>query len=428
MPQKRISIHSLKIGMYLCGIDRTWMDTPFLTHRFLIKSQNQIDKLVQCGVKEVDIDPSRGLDLEESEDGRSSPEPTSGTDTALHEVPSTALDFQTPEERIAHLPPTLQGKPLTNELSAMKEVRQHMLESVRGLLGDVRTSGVVEGQQVKEVTQHIISQTLDHEDACVALIRTREFSTDLYDHSLSVGTLAVLLGRLVGFDESQLRILASAALLHDIGLLKLPKELTRTKGRLSESELQQYQSHPALGVEVLRESPGVPLEVLQVVAEHHVTLDHSGFPTTISPNEIALSSRLIRIVDEYDELLTGQHRRFPLSIKDALRELYQQGQRQLLDARLVTQFINQVGIYPIYSLVELSTGERGIVTANSPDNLLQPTILLFQDANRKPFLEPVPINFSVIKPESTLPEIVRVLDPEQEGVRVEKVLADWVTF
>ena len=404
------------------------MDTPFLTHRFLIKSQNQIDKLTQCGVKELDIDPSRGLDVEESDDEKSFPETSSGPDTSPHELPSTSLDSQTPEDRIAHLPPTLQGKPLTNELSSMKEVRQHMLESVRGLLGNVRTSGVVEGKQVKEVTQSIISQTLDHEDACVALIRTREFSTDLYDHSLSVGTLAVLLGRLVGFDDFQLRTLASAALLHDIGLLKLPKELTRVKGRLTESELQQYQSHPALGVEVLRESPGVPLEVLQVVAEHHVTLDNSGFPNTISPDEIALSSRLIRIVDEYDELLTGQHRRFPLSIKDALRELYQQGQQQLLDARLVTQFINQVGIYPIYSMVELSTGERGIVTANSPGNLLQPTILLFQDANRKPFLEPVPINFSVIKAESSLPEIVRVLDPEQEGVRVEKVLADWVTF
>ena len=428
MPVKRISIESLKIGMYLCGIDRPWMDTPFLTHRFTIKSQSQIDKLAQCGVKELDIDPSRGLDVEDSDEERSHCEPRSSTDLSPQEMSSLSRDSQTPEERIAHLPQTLKGKPLTNELSSMKEVRQHMLESVRGLLGNVRTSGVVEGQQVKEVTQNIISQTLDHEDACIALIRTREFSTDLYDHSLSVVTLAVLLGRLVGFDELQLRTLASAALLHDIGLLKLPRELTRTKGRLSEEELQQYQSHPTLGVEVLRESPGVPLEVLQVVAEHHVTLDHSGFPTTISPEDISLSSRLIRIVDEYDELLTGQHRRFPLSIKEALRELYQQGQQQLLDARLVTQFINQVGIYPIYSLVELSTGERGIVTANSPDNLLHPTILLFQDANRKPFLEPVPINFSVIKAESTLPEIVRVLDPEQEGVRVEKVLADWVTF
>ena len=288
MPPKRIPIQSLKIGMYLCGIDRTWMDTPFLTHRFLIKSQNQIDKLIQCGVKELDIDPSRGLDIEESDKEKSFPETMPGTDPSPQGIPPIAKNAQTPEERIAHLPPTLQGKPLTNELSSMKEVRQHMLESVRDLLGNVRTSGVVEGQQVKEVTQHIISQTLDHEDACVALIRTREFSTDLYDHSLSVGTLAVLLGRLVGFDEVQLRTLASAALLHDIGLLKLPKELTRTKGRLTESELQHYQSHPALGVEVLRESPGVPLDVLQVVAEHHVTLDNSGFPPTISPDGIAL--------------------------------------------------------------------------------------------------------------------------------------------
>ena len=428
MSTKHISIDSLKIGMYLCGIDRPWIETPFLSHRFLIKSHAQIEKLKQSGVKEVDIDPNHGIDVANPQEERLDPRTPGLTEEGQEKLFSTSEAPPTPEERIAQLPPSLHGKSLTQTLSSMKEFRHQVLESVRDLLGNVKTSGVVEGHQIKELTETIISQTLDHEEACVALIQTREFSPDLYDHSLSVGTLAVLLGRLIGYDENQLRILGTAALLHDVGLLKLPRKLTQDKGQLLERDSQLYQSHPMLGVDVLKDSPGIPSEVLQVVAEHHGTLDQNGIPHNSSSNKISLNSRLIRIVDEYDELITGQHRPHPLSIREALRELYHKGQHQQLDQTLVSQFINQIGIYPVYSLVELSTGERGIVTANSPHNLLQPTILLFEDANRKQFSEPVPINFSVIKQDVVLPEIVNVLDPEQEGVRVEKVLADWVTL
>ena len=427
MPSKRIPIESLKIGMYLCGIDRSWFDTPFLTHRFLVKNQSQIEKLRGCGVTEVDIDTNQGLDLiiDEIQEGEHSEAPVPRAENVQVSL-SEPAQIQTLEQRIADLPTSVHGKSLSDELSSRRQLREQMLESVRDLLGSVRTSGVVPAREVKEVAQSIVTETLGHEDACIALIRTREFSPDLYDHSLSVGTLAVVLGRVIGFDEAQLRTLATAALLHDVGLLRLPKEILCAKDRRSGPHWDLYYSHPALGLELLKESSGIPPEVGQIVAEHHVTLDDKGFPRTISSNEISYHSRLIMVVDEYDELLTGQGDRPPLTVKDALGELYRRGERNRLDLQFVSQFINQVGIYPIYSLVELNTGERGIVTANSPENLLQPTILLIEDSNRKPFSEPVPVNFSVITPETSRPEIAKVLDPEQLGIRVEQVLANWV--
>jgi hypothetical protein len=99
-----------------------------------------------------------------------------------------------------------------------------------------------------------------------------------------------------------------------------------------------------------------------------------------------------------------------------------------LDAELVGKFINLVGIYPTYSLVELSTGERGIVTANSRENLLHPTILLIQDSAHQPLPEPIPFNFSVLGTDGPSPEIVKILTPEEAGVQLDTALEDWVTL
>jgi len=428
MSQKTITINALMIGMYVCGIDRPWMETPFLRHRFSITTQTQIDKLKQCGVKHLTIDLSRGIDAVLA------PEQKEGTDNVEQEnptedIPSTPhTNDHRAQERIANLPTTLKGKSLSNELSSTRDIRSQILESVRDLLTSITTSGTIHAHQIKEVTHSIISQTLEHEEACMALIRTREFSADLHEHSLSVGTLAVLLGRLIGYDDAQLGTLGTAALLHDIGLLRIPSSLLVASNRQSKEEQDLYNSHTQLGMEMLQESSGISDQVRHIIETHHVRLDGTGYPIHIAPESIPTTSRLLRVVDEYDELLTGQLGQPSMSGKHALRELYQRGQQNQLDQQLVSQFISQVGIYPIYSLVELNTGERGIVTGHSRENLLHPTILLIQDASHHPYLEPVPINFSTMHDSQSIPNIVKVLDPEHEGVRVEKVLADWVTM
>ncbi len=414
--------------MYVCGIDRPWMETPFLRHRFSIRTHTQIDKLIQCGVKNLTIDINRGIDTDQHIESQG----TANRTEQLEPANTVQSDVQTEEqratERIANLPKTLRGKSLSNELSSTRDVRSQMLESVRDLLTSIATSGIIQATQVKDVTHSIIAQTLEHEEACIALIRTREFSADLHEHALSVGTLAVLLGRLIGYDDSQLRTLGTAALLHDVGLLRIPSALLTPVNRQSKEDHELYNSHPRLSVEILQESSDISQDVRAIVEAHHVRLDGTGYPTLIAPESTSTSSRLLRVVDEYDELLTGQLGLPPMSGKQALRELYQRAQKNQLDQQLVSQLVSQIGIYPIYSLVELNTGERGIVTAHSKENLLHPTILLIQNASQQPFSEPVPINFATMHKGTSIPEIIKVLDPEQEGVRVEQFLSDWVTM
>jgi HD-GYP domain-containing protein (c-di-GMP phosphodiesterase class II) len=425
MAIKRIPVTSLQVGMYLYGIDRPWLDTPFLIHRFLIKSPTDIAKLLQCGIQEITIDTDRGLDVVSN-----FPSPQRQEDNATSaQDPVISGSTVSPElKRLQKLPPSLQGKSLSGELTSMKHVRQHMLNSVQDILQTLLKTGGMAIEQVNHVTQSVMAETLGHEDACLAMIRTREFSPALYDHALTVSTLAVLLGRAAGLDDIPLQQLAIAGLLHDAGLLKIPQTLHRPLKQFSDSELAVYQTHPRRGVEMLNKQSLLAQEVETLIREHHIALDGSGYPSTVEPSKVQTSSRILRIVDEYDELLSGHHSGNPMSIRVALQTLYQQGKHGRLDGKLVAAFINLVGIYPTYGLVELSTGERGIVTANSRDNLLQPTILLIQDAAHHPLPEPIPFNCSVLSSNKPRPEIVQVLPPEEIGIEVDAILEDWMTL
>ena len=413
--------------MYLCGIDRSWLDTPFLRHRFLIRSSADLTKIRQCGIQEITIDTDRGLDdttiakTESQEETPTTPPPQAAPVVTKAAIPPEV-------ERIQQLPPEIQGTSLGGELTSIQQTREFMLEDVKDILETLAKTGGIAIEQVNMVTESIMVNTLDHEEAYISLIRTRAFSPALYDHALAVSTLSVLLGRAVGLEESTCQDLAIAGLLHDAGLTKIPQALHRPLQELSDSERGIYQSHPKRGLDLLLQQSTLSEQVQTLIREHHVTLDESGYPANIDPATIQPASRILRLVDEYDELLSGHQSGKPQTVRGALQNLYQLGKKGVLDVELVGKFINLIGIYPTYSLVELSTGERGIVTANSRENLLHPTILLIQDAAHQPLSEPIPFNFSVLGKDGPSPEIVKILSPEEVGIQLNTALEDWVTL
>ncbi len=426
MAQKRVPVESVKVGMYLCGIDRSWLDTPFLRHRFLISTAD-LAKLRQSGIREITIDTSRGFDVEITAEAESQED----TPSAIAQVPQpgeTKKPIAPEVERIQHLPEEVKGVSLSGELTAITQTREYMLEGVQDILETLSKTGGLAIAQVNDMTRSIMAETLDHEEAYIALIRTRDFSPAQYDHALAVSTLSVLLARSIGLEDSVCQDLATAGLLHDAGHAKIPSTIQRPLHDLSQSELKIYQTHPKRGLDLLMDQATLPEQVQAYILEHHVALDGSGYPADIDPSTIQPASRILRLVDEYDELLSGHQTGKPQTVRAALQTLYQRGKTGALDVELVGKFINLIGIYPTYSLVELSTGERGIVTANSRENLLHPTILLIQDAAHQTLPEPIPFNLSVMDANSSSPEIVKILMPDEVGIQLDTALEDWVTL
>ena len=408
MAHKRIRVEALKVGMYVAGFDRSWLTTSFLTHSFLIKSQSQIQKLKQSGIQEVEIDPSQGLDVETAEPVAHATEPTAQAPSAAGSPPGQ--------------PAAASPQALGAELARAKQVREELLQSLSTVFETIGSSAVVRSQAVKQVVTQMIPKVLESPAAFMALIRTRDFDPALREHVLAVSTLALIIGQTLGYDEKRLGTLATGALLHDVGMLRLPSYMLRLSKSLSKSERDLYETHPKLGVSLLQKSGGFHTDILRVVMEHHINFDQSGYPQDNLTGRPGEMSQIILIADRYDEMLTGQLGVAPLPAREVLSKLYQDARAEQLDMALVSQLIRVVGVYPLYSLVALNTGDRGIVVNVHPGKLHAPIVLLIHDQEGQPYAPPIPLDLAAQEGSAEPKSIETVLNAEKEGVRVEDYL------
>jgi HD-GYP domain-containing protein (c-di-GMP phosphodiesterase class II) len=116
----------------------------------------------------------------------------------------------------------------------------------------------------------------------------------------------------------------------------------------------------------------------------------------------AEASRIVTIADRYDELLTGFGGLRPLPSHAAIQQLFQEVEFGRLDLGLVSLFIKLVGIYPVYSFVELNTKEQGMITTINPATLHQPIVALTYDETGSPYRNPLTVDLSTQNQPPTL--------------------------
>jgi putative nucleotidyltransferase with HDIG domain len=387
--------------MYVAGIDCSWFRTPFLKHRFLVKTEKQIERLRRSNIHTVDIDPSKGLDVMSLPIAEEAPQTiglhTSSQAPPAHDAPRS---FDT----------------LNQELTIAREARDKLVQSVRILFDEISKTGAPRPGPINEAVQEvtIVTRTLSTHATFMAMSHGRQLDASFNNHSLAVCTLAMIIGQTLGYDLMKLHELATGALLHDIGLLQLPRHLFGTSTPLSGEDLAAFHHHPRLGAIAIEAQRDFSPTVRQVAAEHHVTPDGKGYPRETPASFTAEASRIVMIADRYDELLTGSGGLRPLPSHAAIQQLYQEGEFGRLDLALVSLFIKLVGIYPVYSFVELNTKERGMVTTINPAILHQPIVVLTYDENGSPYRTPLTIDLSN-QDQSATRSIERVVASESWG-------------
>jgi HD-GYP domain-containing protein (c-di-GMP phosphodiesterase class II) len=197
----------------------------------------------------------------------------------------------------------------------------------------------------------------------------------------------------------------------------MPRNLIRKSEAYTESERQLLEQHPRLGATLLERSANIPELVRRMVAEHHERIDGSGYPFVLSGAQISLFSQVVAITDTYDSMLTGRNQG-ALQPIEVLRQLYLQSNAGAFDRDLLERIIRCLGVYPAGSVVELNTGERGIVIAANRKDALRPILRIISSRNGLA-LSRGPI-ISLAEPDSGSVErrIVRALDPGKERVDV----------
>lgn len=349
--KKQIPVSELQFGMYVAELDRPWTDTPFVFQGFVLSTQQQLDALRKY-CRTVFIDVERG----------GAPATPAPPRIAYPERASVEQEF----------------KPARTAYRVSSVVMRDVLRAVR--IGRTLDTG-----QVVSAVSSMTESVLRNPDALLLFSQLRAKGEYAESHAIDVAIYMITFGRFLQLERPQIEFLGYLGLLQDIGKVRLAVELLEKSGRLSIEEFEQAKLHVRYSEEILRATPGLPAGLAAAASLHHERFDGSGYPKGLRGAEIGLYGRIAGIVDTFDALTVKRPYAEPVSPSAAISMLYK-WRGIYFDAGLVEQFIRCIGIFPVGSLVELNTGEVGVVIAQNPAKRLLPRVMVIRDAQRSPMI------------------------------------------
>lgn len=370
----------LKKGMYVSELDRPWLETPFLFQGFRITNSDELEQITRlCDFVFVDTEKST-IAVPEAFAANSS-NANRETEQETARIVKSAEPYRNNFE---------------DEYPVARSIHRRAHEVAGALFNDVRMGKSLDVAETRRVVTEMVDSILRNPDALVLLTCLSEKNDALVAHAMTVCTLSISFGRYLGLDKDTLVELGMGALVHDIGETKLPDELLRDSGDLSEEERALLQSHTRIGMMIMKKLEGVPERVIAIARDHHERADGTGYPGQLRNSQLDVCTRIVFIVDTYDSVTSGVHGKEKIGVDVALKYIYS-WREGLFDALLVEKFIQCIGIYPIGSAVELRSGHIGIVISSQPDARLYPRVMLILDARQQPVEPPKTMNLAMFR-------------------------------
>ncbi len=256
------------------------------------------------------------------------------------------------------------------------------LAVVQSNVNQARNQGNINIAKTKRAVQGLIDIIIEDEAALMEMTTLRNFDDYTYVHSVNVCVLSLVLGYHLGTDRRRLSHLGVGALLHDIGKTRLPIDLVNKPQTYDEYDWQMMRKHPVYGVKFLYKTRKVEETTVQastVIFEHHIGYDGSGYPELLNKRKPSLYARIVAIADTYNAMTSGRvyHREKYLP-DQAITNMVNRISKSY-DPILLKVFINSIGIYPVGTVVALSSREIGIVARNKPEDPEHPEVKVIGD-------------------------------------------------
>jgi putative nucleotidyltransferase with HDIG domain len=219
-------------------------------------------------------------------------------------------------------------------------------------------------RKAKRLMQNTVNAVMQDDSTLLGLANIKNYDEYTFNHSVNVAIYAIALGQRIGIPKKQLSDLGMAALFHDMGKTRIPKEILNKTGSLSPEEWLLMRYHPVIGVEIImrmKEWGELSTRMIDGAFEHHLRYDLSGYPKLARKRKVTLFGRIITIADFYDALVRPRvYNRFPYVSEKILGIMLERSGKDF-DPAIVKVFINMIGIFPLGTLVLLNTNEMGIV-------------------------------------------------------------------
>jgi HD-GYP domain-containing protein (c-di-GMP phosphodiesterase class II) len=239
-------------------------------------------------------------------------------------------------------------------------------------------------ERAEGITARLAEQVVADPAQALLLTTVKSYDEYTYYHMVNVCILSIAIGQAIGLRRDQVVMLGAGGLLHDLGKVKVPKEILQQPGPLSEEQWRIVQRHPVDGVGLLLSSTrDLYHPALSMVLEHHAAYDRTGYPPLSGRRMPSLPARIVAVADCFDALTSRRQYRKAEERRQALAILQAAAGRGY-DPRIVRTFVRLLGLFPVGSLVRLTSGEVGVVVRNHETKPARPVVRMVLDPRGNP--------------------------------------------
>lgn len=359
----------LQVGVYI-WIDRSWKEHPFLTNKFLIKTEEELKKLKVIGIENIYWIPEK-----------SKLEPLKAKVIENDKVANLKVieDENVVASKLAMTKKNEQMAQQRRLVAKAEREWEKAAEMVRESLLSIRDNPKQNGIKLKALSDTIASTIMSSETLLMLL---KEKNTQgLYHHALNCMSMAVLLAKYLKLPESVISEIALGAIAHDVGQTTIAKHILNSTSR-SKVEESVFRDHCIKGVEIAKNSGAFSSIAISMIAEHHEHFDGSGYPDEKKGNEIGLAARILSIVDRYETLCGTITKDGKMLMPAEVLRVMWKSEKNRFDPNILPSFIKLLGVYPPGSIVRLSDGDIGLVISPGLSSL-HPKLIIYDSSVSK---------------------------------------------
>lgn len=285
------------------------------------------------------------------------------------------------------------SKDLVIEESISEQTRQMSKRAVKEFVGKYCREGKTDNSSVMNSVNTIIEELLANKNVLINVAEISSSDDNIYSHSVNVCVLATIIGTHMGYNMLKLKDIASGALLHDIGKVKIMNDKKLLSEFKNKEDLDKYIKlmHPKVGYDFLGEQYIWTAPVKVVALMHHERSDGSGYPLKLKGEEINQIAKIVSICDVFDNLISGRNGEEARNVQEVIEYLV--GMSNIyFDTEIVRKFTANIAAFPTGSGVVLNSNEKGLVIKQNNSMPMRPVVKVLYDKDGILLSEPYEVD------------------------------------
>ena len=259
------------------------------------------------------------------------------------------------------------------------KIYRSAVEKVDAIFQDISDETYLNHEPIDSVVKEMLDVLRQSKNEMIQLILLGEWvERRLSVSAINCMIISAVIGNTMRLASHRLLQLATGALMHDVGMMKVEKGILEKQGKLSGAELTKIRTHPVMGYQIISKDMKYPEDIALVALQHHEHWDGRGYPRSLKGEDITLFARVVTVADAYEAMVSERPYRNSMIGYSAMKNVLSDNGRHF-DPQVLKAFLESMGVFPIGSIVQLNNSSIGRVSENHAEAPLRPKVELLID-------------------------------------------------